>query len=361
MRRRAGIYFRVCGNIHTRYAWHMLSTVSYDGYFTCLRCWRLAELDFFELGVLGSTSSSVHRTILRARESSVAIETGKHCTVEEIPSISSTIATFLILSFSVCGQGRQNDAASAIKWFWGRHCNANAAIQAIQSDLDSSDSAGSLRDLFAVRANRRGFFMCVLLMFFQQFSGINAVIFFSMAIFESAGSDIKPAICALIIGVVQVLATVLAAALVERAGRKILLVQSSAIMCLCLTALGVFFYLKKTGHDVSAIGIVPLASLVLFIIAFSTGYGPIPWMMMGELLPSDVKSIATSITVLYNWTSVTIITLSFESLKESLGDDVTFWIFAVIMGLGTVYGMKFLFETKGKSNAEIMIILGGGK
>lgn len=198
-------------------------------------------------------------------------------------------------------------------------------------------------------------------MFFQQFSGINAVIFFSVSIFKSAGSNIDPAVCAIIIGVVQVLATLSAATLVERAGRKILLIQSSAIMCLCLTTLGVYFHLKKTGHDVSNIGIIPLVSLVLFIVAFSTGYGPIPWMMMGELLPSDVKSIATSITVLYNWISVFIVTQSFTALNENLGDDVTFWIFAVIMGIGTVYGLKYLFETKGKSNAEIMIILGGDK
>lgn len=80
---------------------------------------------------------------------------------------------------------------------------------------------------------------------------------------------------------------------------------------------------------------------------------------MGELLPSDVKSIATSITVLYNWISVFIVTQSFNALNTNLGDDITFWIFAVIMALGTVYGLKSLFETKGKSNAEIMIILGG--
>lgn len=268
----------------------------------------------------------------------------------------------VLIFFSFIHQGRQNDAASAIKWFWGRHCNANAAIQSIQNELDSSGgSSGSLRDLLAVRANRRGFIICVLLMFFQQFSGINAVIFFSVSIFQSAGSKIDPAVCSIIIGVVQVLATLAAATLVERAGRKILLIQSSAIMCLCLTALGVYFHLKKTGHDVSNIGIIPLVSLVLFIVAFSTGYGPIPWMMMGEMLPSDVKSIATSITVLYNWISVFIVTQSFEALNKNFGDDITFWIFAAIMALGTLYGLKNLFETKGKSNAEIMMILGGDK
>lgn len=267
----------------------------------------------------------------------------------------------IIIIFIDNFKGRQSDAAAAIKWFWGRHCNATIAIQAIQNDLDSSDSGGSIRDLFAVRANRRGFFICVMLMFFQQFSGINAVIFFTVPIFQSAGSNIDPNICAIIIGVVQVLLTVAAAALVERAGRKVLLIQSSAIMCLCLTVLGLFFHLKKNGHDVSGIGIVPLISLVLFIVSFSLGYGPLPWSMMGELLGSDVKSIATSIAVLYNWISVFIVTKSFTLLIASFGSDVTFWIFAVIMAFGTVYGCLFLFETKGKSNAQIQLILANEK
>lgn len=72
-------------------------------------------------------------------------------------------------------QRDQNAAATAIKWFWGRHCNANAAIQNIQNELDSAGSSGTVRDLFVVPANRKGFFICVMLMFFQQFSGINAV------------------------------------------------------------------------------------------------------------------------------------------------------------------------------------------
>lgn len=229
----------------------------------------------------------------------------------------------------------------------------------MRADMETSSKSDSFMDLFRVRANRNGFFICLALMFFQQFSGINAVIFFAQSIFNAAGSTMDPAISVIVIGVVQVLSTVLAAVLVERAGRKILLLQSSIIMSLCLISLGTFFHLQKTGHDVSNIGFIPLVSLVLFIVSFSLGYGPIPWMMMGELLNADVKSIATSITVLYNWISVFIVTQSFPAMIGAFGNDVTFWSFAVIMMIGTVFGMKYLFETKGKSNAQIMMILGG--
>lgn len=148
----------------------------------------------------------------------------------------------------------------------------------MKSEMEASSGNGGLRELFSVKANRKGFLICVSLMFFQQFSGINAVIFFATNIFKSAGSNIEPSFCSIIIGAVQVVMTLAAAALIEKAGRKVLLLLSSSVMCLCLITLGVYFYLKDVlQHDVSNIGIIPLLSLVAFIVCFSLGYGPIPW------------------------------------------------------------------------------------
>lgn len=84
-------------------------------------------------------------------------------------------------------------------------------------------------------------------------------------------------------------------------------------------------------------------------------------MMMSEMLAADIKDIATSLTVEFNWISVFIITKSFEPMKDSIGGSFTFWIFAVIMALGTLYGSICLFETKGKSNTEIQMKLASGK
>lgn len=227
--------------------------------------------------------------------------------------------------------------------------------------MEASGGSATIGDLFTVPTNRRGFTISLMLMFFQQFSGINAVIFYTVLIFKSAGSTMDADLSAIIVGVVQVLMTFAAAVLVERAGRKILLIQSSAIMGLCLAVLGIYFNLKDNNHDVSSIGWIPLLSMVLFIVSFSLGYGPIPWMMMGELLAPEVKGIATSLVVLFNWIAVFVVTKSFPLLTASFGSDITFWIFAVIMALGTLYGLKEVFETKGKSNAQIQLILAGSK
>lgn len=119
-------------------------------------------------------------------------------------------------------------------------------------------------------------------MLFQQFSGINAVIFYAQSIFEAAGSTLEPAICTIIVGVVQVVMTVASALLIEKAGRRILLLQSSVVMGLCLVMLGVYFQLKEGGSDVENISFLPLGSVVLFIVSFSLGLGPLPWLLMGN-------------------------------------------------------------------------------
>lgn len=82
-------------------------------------------------------------------------------------------------------------------------------------------------------------------------------------------------------------------------------------------------------------------------------------MMMGEMLSSDIKIIASSITVEFNWLAVFIITKSFKPAITVFGSAPTFWFFAVIMLIASVYGHFVLFETKGKSNTEIQMRLSG--
>jgi len=258
-------------------------------------------------------------------------------------------------------QGRRIDAGLALKWLWGDKADTNSALNNIQHDLDSVSSDAKVSDLITVSSNRIALLVSLSLMLFQQFSGINAVIFYAQDIFEAAGSTLEPSICSIIVGVVQVLMTFASAVLIEKAGRKLLLLQSSIVMGSCLITLGVYFKLKDGGSDVSAIGWLPLAAVVLFIVSFSLGYGPIPWLIMGELFAPDVKGLASAIAVMFNWTLVFIVTQTFGPLNASIGSAATFWLFSGFMVLATLFVAIKVPETKGKSNAEIQAILGGKK
>lgn len=234
-------------------------------------------------------------------------------------------------------------------------------MQAIQSDLDAVSADAKLKDLFVVPSNRGALIVSLSLMLFQQFSGINAVIFYTVDIFKSAGSTLDPSVCSIIVGVVQVLMTFASAALIEKAGRKILLLQSSIVMGTCLTTLGIYFYLKDNGTDVKAIGWLPLGAVVLFIISFSLGFGPIPWLIMGELFAPDVKGVASALAVMFNWTLVFVVTQTFGPLNDSIGGAMTFWLFALFMVICTFFVFIKVPETKGKTNAQIQAILSGSK
>ena len=106
------------------------------------------------------------------------------------------------------------------------------------------------------------------------------------SIFEDAGSSLDDSVATIIVGIVQVVATAASTMLVDRAGRKILLITSDVVMGLSLVMLGAYFFLQEDNNPVyKDIGWLPLISLIIFILAFSLGYGPIPWMMVGEILP----------------------------------------------------------------------------
>ncbi len=120
------------------------------------------------------------------------------------------------------------------------------------------------------------------------------MLFFLNNIFENAGSEMDSNLQSIIVGIVQVVATMVSSVLVDRAGRKILLTISDVGMAVSLVALGIFFYLKDDAEDpvYLDIGWLPLISMIIFITAFSLGFGPIPWMLVGEILPA--RALGTS-------------------------------------------------------------------
>lgn len=164
----------------------------------------------------------------------------------------------------------------------------------------------------------------------------------------------------ILIGVMQVVATFVSTMVVDKLGRRILLLASGAVMALSTTAIGVYFFMKDRNADsVENLGWLPVASLCIFMIMFSIGYGPVPWLMMGELFATDIKGFAGSIAGTINWVLAFIVTKTFKNLNESLGSGGTFWLFAGVTLVGVIFVFLAVPETKGKSLNEIQMELGG--
>merc|ERR1711872_761287 len=185
---------------------------------------------------------------------------------------------------------------------------------------------------------------------------MNAVMFYCVSIFEQAGSSMNSTVENIIVGGVQIFATILAALLMDKAGRRLLLNLSSSIMVISIGALGAFFYIADdldNEHLAKKIEFVPVFSLSLFVFAFSIGFGPIPWLMMSELFSPEVKSLTSSISTSFNWTLAFLVTKFFSTMVKGLTEAGAFWFFGSFTIVTFFFCMFFVPETKGKTLDEI--------
>lgn len=282
-----------------------------------------------------------------------------------IPLVFGVIFFFMPESPSyLVVKGRNDEARSALVRLRGDNYDVDTELNNLKFKAEQSQNQRvSFLASVTKKTALKAILICYALMLFQQMSGINAVLFNTSTIFSSAGASISAEIATIIIGVIQVVATFISSMIVDKLGRRILLMFSALVMCLCTTALGVYFFLQdKHGENASileAISWLPLLSLSLFIIAFSFGFGPIPWMMAGELCLIDIKAFVASTAGTFNWLLSFTVTSTFTMLNKSIGSGQVFWLFASIMLLGFVFIFLVVPETKGKSVDEIQVMLGG--
>ncbi|KAG0712649.1 Facilitated trehalose transporter Tret1 [Chionoecetes opilio] len=257
-------------------------------------------------------------------------------------------------------KGQEERAAAALQHFRGKEHHIQTELDGMRAAVEERRrNKASLKDLLKPYV-LKPLFISFGLMFFQQFTGVNGLLFNLTNIFQSAGSSIPDDISSIVVGVVQVAATFLATVLMDRAGRKLLLIVSSSVMALSLVALGEFFYLKSEdavwARD--SLGWLPLVSLMVYVLAFSIGYGPIPWLMMGELFSPDVKELAAGQATMLNWTLSFVVTFIFTPMQLSLGDAGVYWLFSALCVLNLVFCVSVVPETKGKTLGEISALFG---
>ncbi|XP_054258047.1 facilitated trehalose transporter Tret1-like [Macrosteles quadrilineatus] len=258
-------------------------------------------------------------------------------------------------------KGKDKAAAEALQWLRGYHYNIQPELSVLREVVraNGNSKGSSLGELLSDPANTRALVVTLGLMAFQQLSAVNAVIFYSQPIFEAVGSSIDPTVSTIVIGGVQVLATYTSTVLIERAGRRGLLLLSSATMSLCLGLVGMHFLLHDQNVYLPAA--LPLAFLAVFIFVFSLGFGPVPWLLTGELFPDSLKGLAGSFAASASWLLAFNVTFFFNVLKSDIGYGSTFCIFSGFCVMATVFVGLFLPETKGYSLEAIQHSLRGEK
>lgn len=253
-------------------------------------------------------------------------------------------------------QGRKNEANDVLKHFRGVHYSTETELASLE--LQATEMRQARPNILELKNYRRATYITLGLMFFQQLSGVNSLIFYAKRIFDDAGSTLSSSISSVIIGVVQVIATYFSTIMIERAGRKLLLFISASVMAVCMFTLSGYFRFQSS-HDLSSISWIPLLSFAVFIVIFSVGFGPIPWLMVGELFTNNVKSVASAVTAMCNWTLAFLVTKCFQDMVDLMGNSSSFSTFGMISLIGTIFVAAMVPETKGRSVEEIQIELYG--
>ncbi|KAG8485567.1 hypothetical protein CXB51_018928 [Gossypium anomalum] len=188
------------------------------------------------------------------------------------------------------------------------------------------------------------------LMVFQQFGGINGICFYLSNIFDSAG--VSPSIATITYAIIQVPITALNTTVIDKAGRKpLLLVSSTGLVLACILS-GTSFYLKVHNLAPSSVPILAVTGILMYIGSFSAGMGAVPWVVMSEIFPINIKGIAGSLATLVNWFGAWAVSYTFNFLM-SWSSYGTFIIYAAINALAIVFVITVVPETKGKTLEQI--------
>ncbi len=240
--------------------------------------------------------------------------------------------------------GREDEARAVL----ARADTAEAAAAGIREIKDTlALEEGSFREIFRP-AFRRPLLIAVVLAVFQQITGINAILYYAPRIFEGAGFERMSAIGqSTVVGLVNMLFTVVAIVLADKVGRRPLLLIATAGMGASLVFLGAAF--KFQFLPASALLLV----ILLYIAFFASAMGPLVWVVMAEIFPIKVRGAAMGLATLVLWLADFAVTLTFPVISDRFHPASAFWLYAAMCALDLVFIGRYLPETKGRTLEEI--------
>lgn len=239
------------------------------------------------------------------------------------------------------------DRARGILTRIGGEAYANAAISDIESTLAKEEIQHvRFADLFDRRL-RKVLVLGVILAVFQQWCGINVIFTYADEIFRKSGYDISNVLKNMAwIGSANLVATIFALGIVDRGGRRPLMLFGSAALAIIYTTMGFCFHAGVKG--------LPMLLLVLAAIScYAVSLAPVTWVVISEIFPNRIRGAAVAVAVSSLWIACFLLTYTFPFLNATLGASGTFWLYAAICVAGFIFVKLQLPETKGKSLEEL--------
>lgn len=240
-------------------------------------------------------------------------------------------------------EGRDEEAKDILK-----NINDEASAEKVYKEIKESlnEEKGTLRELF-VGKYRTAIFVGIVLAIFSQVQGINAIMYYAPEIFKEIGDSLESAFLqTVIIGIVNTIFTFVAIGMVDKWGRKKLLVYGGVGMLISLLVVGAAFQFEWKG-----IGL--LFFILTYIACFAFSFGPVTWVVISEIFPTKLRGVAMSVATFSLWVAVYLVTQLFPILLDEIGPAYTFWVFAAMAFLALIFTITKVPETKGKTLEEI--------
>ncbi|KAL0735552.1 hypothetical protein Bca4012_011762 [Brassica carinata] len=252
----------------------------------------------------------------------------------------------------VAKSGLEKEFRVALQKLRGRDTDITNEAEEIQASIEALEilPKARIQDLVSKKYGR-SVIIGVSLMVFQQFVGINGIGFYASETFVKAGLS-SGKLGTIAIACVQVPITVLGTVLIDKCGRRPLIMISSGGIFLGCILTGTSFFLKGQSLLLEWVPFLAVGGVLIYIAAFSIGMGPVPWVIMSEIFPINVKGIAGSLVVLVNWSGAWAVSYTFNFLM-SWSSPGTFYMYSAFAAMTIIFVAKMVPETKGKTLEEI--------
>lgn len=266
---------------------------------------------------------------------------------QAVPSIVFLLSLFAVPETPrwLIMKGRKKDAEKILEKI-SKGISIEQEVAKIEQSFHSEDKI-SIKQLFS-KTYRPVVIIGIMVAVFQQITGINSILYYAPVIFQEISTNgSSPLLQTIGIGVVNMLATFVAITLVDKVGRKKMLLVGCIMMCISLVAVGLCFQYKYFDHY------IVLIFMLLYVASFGCTLGAVVWVYLSEIFPNLVRSLALSVATLALWLADFAVTLTFPIMTKQLGTAMTMFVYAIICVLAFVYMWLKVKETKAKSLEEI--------
>jgi SP family xylose:H+ symportor-like MFS transporter len=246
----------------------------------------------------------------------------------------------------------------------GRNEEALVALKRVTDEEDAHTILGEIQKTLEVRSGPLFSFgaavvvVGILISVFQQFVGINAVLYYAPLMFQNMGASTHSALLqTVVIGAANVIFTVVAIVTVDKLGRKPLLIAGAFVMAVAMIALGCLFNAK-------VVGLGALVAVVTYIGGFAFSWGPVAWVLLAEMFPNSIKGKGLGLAVAAQWLANLVVSASFKVLDGSSALNAMFnhgfayWIYGAMSILAAFFVIRYVPETKGRRLEEIQDLWG---